>query len=61
MTYQTKSKGQQFGNPTKKQKDIMPSTLVNTSLLNTLKTDAFGAKSVTIKPAEPGSLYDQLP
>ena len=60
-TYQTMSKEQQFGNPTKKQKDTTPSTSVNIFLLNTSKTDAFDVKSATIKPAEPGTLYDQPP
>ena len=60
-TYQTKSKEQQFGDLTKKQKGITPSAMANTFLSSTLKTNAFGVKSTTITTAELGTLFDQLP
>ena len=60
-TYQIESKEQQFGNPLKTQRDIMSSPLTSTSLLNTLKIDAFGVISTMITAFEPGTLFDQLP
>ena len=60
-TYQTKSKEQQFGNLTKKQKGTTLSATANTSLLNTSKIDAFGAKSTTTTTVALGTPFDQLP